>query len=167
MIFILSLPRSRSKWLSEFLRTEKCKTSHEESFRHDSLESLYDSGFDVVCDTGLILLWKELKGLIILIDRKIEEIYEDCEKIGLQTDVLPALREAFDEAKKSCICIPYEDLKKEDVCRMLFESVTKELFDRERWAKMDKEIILCDIEKLKDELKLNQHKYEKLYGKRG
>ena len=61
MIFILGLPRSRTKWLSEFLKTDKCKTAHEESIKHPTLESLYNSGYDVICDTGLVLLWRELK----------------------------------------------------------------------------------------------------------
>ena len=166
MIFILGLPRSRTKWLSEFLKTEDCKTSHEESFRHPSLESLYNSGFDVICDTGLIILCKKLDGLIILIDRPLEEVIESCNEIGLSTDILPELRKVFDEAKKYCICIPYEDLKKEAVCKLLFESVTNEKFDRDRWIEMDKNIIECDIGSIFKEVDNNKYNIEKLYGRR-
>lgn len=170
MIFILGLPRSRTAWLTEFLKTDKCKTSHEESLRHDSLESLYQSGFDVICDTGLILIWKELKGTVILIERSVQEVEDSLNEMGfpLMHNFLEMINDNIQEAKKCCLCIKYEDLKKEEICKDLFEMVTQEKFDHDRWVELDSKIIECDMNKLVDEIKEHPNNFlQKMYGKEG
>lgn len=169
MIFILGLPRSRTTWLTEFLKTDKCKTSHEESIRHDSLESLHQSGFDVICDTGLLLIWKELKGIVILIERPVQEVEGSLNEMGFPVprDFLEMMNDDLQEAKKYCFCINYYDLKREDVCKALFEFITQEKFDRDRWIEFNNRIIECDMNKLVEEIKANPHKLQMLYGKDG
>lgn len=169
MIYMLGLPRSRTKWLSVFLATDKCKTAHEESIHHASVESIEASGFDVICDTALIQKWKELNGKIILIERSIDDVEESLKEIGypIPRIMLDEFNECLQEAKKHYRCIQFDELKNEAVCKELFEEVTGEEFDRERWKNLNAQIIECSMLELVKDVSNNVNNLLQLYGKEG
>lgn len=169
MIYILGLPRSRTKWLSVFLETEKCKTSHEESMRHRSIESLENSGYDVVCDTALIQKWRDLKGKIILIERTLDDVEKSLKAIGypIPRNMLEEFNEHLQEAKKYHQCIMFDELKNESVCKAVFEDVTGEIFNRDRWKKLNNHKIECSMPDLVKEVIKNSENLSKMYGKVG
>ena len=96
-----------------------------------------------------------------------EDVKESVENIGLSTENLDLVKAALEEARLSCITIPYKKLDDEDVCRQLFQFVTKEPFDRKRWLNLKNKRIVCDIGNISKEVCANMHNIEKMYGKDG
>lgn len=144
--FVLAVPRSRTHWLSHFLTTPTCQVAHEDCYKYSSIDEMLQNMPDGIVDTALIIAWKELKGKIVIIDRDIE----DCIKSGLircsQFDghdpektkrTFYGLRKILEEAMLVHPVVKFEDLSNEEVCKSLFEYLTEEEFDAERWRAMN------------------------------
>lgn len=146
--FVLSMPRSRSFWLSKFLTTDKCRCEHDASIEYHSIQDMLEGDYDGMCDTALALRWRELRGYkVVVIIREYGACLESLEEMGLcDTPALRKIGACIEDAAKSFPHIRYDDLSDESVCRWLFEYLTEEKFDRERWLLMDREILTVSME---------------------
>ena len=145
--FVLGLPRSRTYWLSRFLSTPTCVVEHEAAMHYDSLDALHAGMKDGMCDTSLLLRWKDLKGKIVLIERPAAEVEESLNRLypnPRRKALLTCAWDALQEAKRSHHCIQYDDLRQEAVCQWLFEHLTEERFDRLRWKELDQLVLVAD-----------------------
>lgn len=163
--FILGLPRSRTYWLSKFLDTPTCKVEHDGSCNYSSVDDMHENMMDGICDTALVLHWRKLIGKVVVIDRDYSEVVESLKEIGLpESGFLKQIRDAVIEAKKVHTWIPYHFLQNENICKMLFEDMTGETFDRERWAIMDKQILTVPVQEELERFKAASANIHSFYG---
>ena len=162
---IFGYPRSRTKWLSEFLTTERTTCYHEPSVHWKNKDDI-SSFFKYrprcgVADSGLTLLWKDVvrripKCKIILVERNLEDALNSMnnllDKHGLECLNKNHYKQSYDKIQEikneiDCLVIPYESLKEENICRTVFEyCIPDEEFDSTRWVEMDKVNIQVEFE---------------------
>lgn len=148
--FVLALPRSRTLWLSKFLTTQKCTVEHDGSCEYRTVKEMLENMPDGNCDTALALRWRDLSGKIVIILRDFVEVKKELYSLGLLDEIfIEKVWNSLLEASKVCPTIYYEDLKKEDTCKWIFEYLTGEVFNKERWEELDKTIIQVNVEEEK------------------
>lgn len=163
--FVLAMPRSRTYWLSKFLTTDSCKVEHDGCCNYSSVEDMQKRMPDGNCDTALALLWRQLEGKVVLIDRDYDECLLELKKMGFDdSTTLRKIKWSLDEAKKVHPVIKFEDLGKEEVCKWLFEYLTEEPFDKERWSNMDKIIMQVSVKDEMERFKSNEENLRLMFG---
>lgn len=164
--FIIGLPRSRTYWLSQFLSSGDCVVEHDSSCEYASIDEMHSKMPQGICDTGLGLVWKQLKGRVIIVMRDYREVVASLNARGMQEN--PSLRDLHHsllEASQTHEVIGYNQLKKERVCRYLFESLTGLPFNRNRWARMDRTILTVDPYSEMVRFKHNEANIRNIYGR--
>lgn len=107
MFFILALPRSRTKWLSEFLTCRSVRCHHERIAQCQSIDELDTLGHDGTADTVGLPLWRQLYARYpfaryVLVRRDPDAVDASLRRHGLYVDV-PALGRIMDDA---CAALP-------------------------------------------------------------
>ena len=145
--YVLATPRSRSNWLSRFLSTPTCTVDHEGSYKYSNVEDMNNrDNPDGIVDTGLSLLWDKLQGKILIVRRNPEDCLKSlilrAKKFNLVRSE-DSLREelrignaCLDAAEAYHPSIGFDDLQNESACKEIFEYLTCEPFDRDRWLNM-------------------------------
>jgi hypothetical protein len=145
---VITLPRSRSTWLAEWLGAE-----HEALSRIGSLDELTVEG---IVDTGSALFfdalwhrWPDARYLFVF--RDMREIATSCERVGLPIDGLPALRTRQEVAYASVAGAPnvravhFHQLDDMDTLARLWSFLKGTKFDEGRAREMIGRNIQCDI----------------------
>lgn len=144
---ILSLPRSRSFWLSQFLSYRGTEVGHDLLVESKSIASFEDSLKKVAgsCETGAMLGWKLLVArhpswCYVVVHRRPEAVRESLAAKGI---TLPdgfleerfAMLEAFSRVR-GVLTVDYEDLSRASVCGEVFEFCLRRPFDQEWWQEL-------------------------------
>lgn len=102
MSFIIySLPRSMSTWLSHFLYEKDRPVYHEKSQEFSTPQQIKEflNGDCGICDTGLLLLWRDFyytRINTVLVVRDPKDVWKELDDIGL---AMPEkLREQYEKA---------------------------------------------------------------------
>ncbi len=151
---VFALPRSRTAWLSQFLSYGDWTCGHDQLRYMRSLDdvkawlSLEKTG---TCETGASPFWRLIHKYrsdlqIVTIRRPVEEVVESLVKAGLRTDpaivrkAMTGLDRKLDQIEgrlPNVLSIPFNSLKNETVCSVLFEHCTDYVHDAERWKLLD------------------------------
>lgn len=162
---ILGLPRSRTKWISEFLTYNDYYCGHDELTRVRQLEDveswLIQENTGSV-ETGAAPFWRlalhlksDLK--LVTIRRDPLECAYSAVKAGLTNDLDSTIRyfqyldKKLDqiERRTKCRSYKYEDLEKEEICKDLFEYLLPYKHDSKRWSVLNSINIQINIPALK------------------
>lgn len=175
--FILSLPRSRTAWLANFLTYEDSFCFHEALSTAGSIRGLRRmferTGKEIVgnSDCANILLLPRLMeefpdAKYVIIDRYAGDVAESLESVGLPYDEnVQMSKRLLDEAIQNldCLIIDYDYLD-EDACRELWNYCIGTEFDRKRWEMLDGMNITIDMEKMFDRIQSNREQINNLFG---
>jgi len=163
--FILGNCRSRTYWLSKFLATPGAKVGHDASCEFKNLDDLLSSDYDGFCDTALGVHWRDLPGKVIVIDRCYKESIKSLNKIGLgETWLTKRVSSALELAKEVYPSIQYNRLSNEATCKRLFEYLTGQPFNVERWKELSSTNLTAPIEAYRDRFTKHEANFEPLYG---
>lgn len=144
---IVSLPRSRTFWLSHFLSYGDVRCLHEPSIHFTSLADLaglLDRPNTGAADPMLTLLWERAKGyrqdlLLIAVRRAVSDVIASGEALGIRDPGVERLvwkiEAALSEAEKhsDTLAFDYSQLDSEEYCREIFERCTGRPFDLGWW----------------------------------
>lgn len=151
---VLSLPRSRSAWLSHFLSYRDWHCGHEQirymrSF--DDAKAWLGQPNTGSCETSAAPFWRlfmkwapDLK--IVTVRRPVEDVMKSLWSAGLQNNIetvrksMTALDKKLDQIEgrlPNVLSVQYEDLQDEETCASVFEHCLPYVHDHDRWAKMD------------------------------
>ncbi len=172
--FVVSLPRSRSCWLSTFLSYQTASISR--ICGHDLLvhsKSVADfrsqvESVDGTCETAIVEGWKVMKDLwpksrIVVIHRDLADIVQSCRKQGLEPnlDQLVQRKEMLDmlAAAPGVKNFNFVDLDKAEVCKEIFEFCLKLEFDVNWWSLLQAKNIQINMHMRMQEI---QERYEDL-----
>lgn len=159
---VLSLPRSRTTWLSRFLTYGDWSCSHEQLRHLRSLEDV-DAWFSQDCtgtaETAAAMWWRLIpEGVkIVTVRRPVAEVVDSLMALpGLSFDraVLEQTMAAHDrkldqiEARRDCLSVRYEDLADEATCAAIFEHCLPYTHDHAHWAAMEGQNVQCDMRAL-------------------
>lgn len=154
--FVLSLPRSRSKWLSEFLSYAGKRCGHDLLVECASAKDFAAAlaRVDGTCETGAVLGWRLLReewpdAKLITIHRPVEEVMWSFYKQGLQVnrfdmelraDMLQACAKS-----EGVLSFSYSSLANSDVCASIFAHCLDLSMEYDWWAEMSKKNIQIDL----------------------
>lgn len=152
--FILSLPRSRSYWLSQFLSYQGAKVGHDLSTLCGSVAELKARITAVAgtCETGAVLGWKvlleEFPGArMVVIQRSPFDVWNSLAALGLETDLQDLIHkwQLLRDCGKQTRAFSFSDLKSESACREIFEYCLQLEFDREWWLELRDRNLQVDL----------------------
>jgi hypothetical protein len=90
MFIIFALPRSRTKWLSEFLGQWPRRVEHDLALQCDSIAGFVDrlSALDGTVETGAMYGWRIAQrrlpqAKLVVVRRPVPEVYESLRRVGL------------------------------------------------------------------------------------
>lgn len=173
---IISLPRSRTAWLSVALTYGNSYCFHEPLLGCESVSDLKKK-FDAVqsdvvggADTGAILflnaIIKEIPDIrILLIDRNIEDCEASMEAMGFEDVDLSEVKAALDEAasREYVKVVKYEELSDPTVGMEIWQHcVGTNEFNMQRWKDLCKLDIQVNTEQFFQELNYQQASIELL-----
>lgn len=163
---IVALPRSRTKWLSEWLGFEgRYAVGHDLAVECSSIADFEDAldAVDGTVETGAMLAWRLLRqreGLrIATISRPLPEIVNSFLSKGVQVDVgeLIARAEMLEalQGQPGVKSFTFADLASESACATLWEFLLRRDFDFEWWAEMRGKNIQIDLAERISRLRAN------------
>lgn len=141
---VLSLPRSRSKWLSTFLSYGGREVGHDLAANCGSIAEFQQvlAKHSGSCETGAMLGWKLLLAQkdapkVVLIRRSVGEVLDSFAKFGIfPLEEEMYLRDAMLEAASKVpgvTSFSFEDLDSREACLWLFEKLLGTDFDDDWW----------------------------------
>lgn len=153
---VFSLPRSRSKWLSEFLTYGDSICGHDLAAYARSIEDFRRllSGVDGSCETGAVVGWKLLRlefpqARFVVVKRPLGEIIDSIRAKGFEPliEVLEQRAEMLDVLSQAPEVRTYEfkDLESPGTCREIFEFCLEQPFDVARWQHLASQNIQIDF----------------------
>jgi ribosomal protein S18 acetylase RimI-like enzyme len=158
---VLTLPRSRSAWLSRFLTYRDWHCGHDE-LRHmrqieDARSWLAQPATGTV-ETAVAPFWRLARHLrpdvrFVTIRRDPEEVAESIVRCGLASDLDATVRamRRLDhklgqiERRTGARSFRFEDLAREEVCADLFEHLLPYRHDSARWAELDRQNVQINV----------------------
>lgn len=178
--FILSLPRSRTAWLSVFLTYENSYCFHEGLVECESVSALprlfAATGKPVVgnSDCGNILFLDELRetfpdAKFVIVERPLAEVVDELHHMGLNNFDPETIEYAAHEltlARRTldALLIDYRDLD-ENVCRHIWQHCIGTPFDESRWRMLDGLDIQIILSKKLAAIRRNGSNLESLLGR--
>jgi hypothetical protein len=170
---VYALPRSRTKWLSEFLSYGNVKCLHEITMHAHTLETLQSiMGLQNIgiCDTGLVEFCKQIASSsqnanVLVIRRDVKDVAQSLLKFGIEAEgTLNKLNTFLDMAEKlpRAITINYSDLDNETSCKRAFEHCLGVAFDSDHWEQLRHKNIQVDMQQFIEEFAANYNGIENL-----
>lgn len=161
---ILSLPRSRSAWLSVFLGGAGRPVGHDigiECDTPDIFAERLNTELAGTCETGAAFAWPLIRRLVpglrtIVVWRNPIEVANSLERFGFR-DQLPEMlnRTAFLRSvatQDGVMSVNFGALALRTTCRAVYEFATQAPFDVEAWARLDAMNIQVDMRRRIDRL---------------
>ena len=152
---VLSLPRSRSAWLSHFLSYGDAVCGHEEIRRMrtlDDVKAWFSQPMIGSAETAAAPWWRLFPKVapdanIVIVRRPVDDVVESLSRIkGTAYDRI-ALRAAMeyharklDQVEARCdnvLSVNFADLETEATCRAVFEHCLPYSFDKAHWQALD------------------------------
>lgn len=174
--FVVSLPRSRSKWLSTFLsyKPKSLLCGHDMLVDCGSIADFQAAlrGVNGTCETALVVGWKIIRdrypdSKIIVIERDLADIVISCRRHGLEPDMnqLIERKEMLDMLSYApgVHSFPFAHLAHESVCKLIFEHLLEIDFDVEWWKSLKDKNIQIDLSKRQLELQSNFPRLRELH----
>lgn len=155
--FVLSLPRSRSKWMSEFLSYGGKLCGHDlvvDCASAGDFERALEQ-LDGTCETGAVLGWKVLRAKwprakFVTVHRPIGEIVRSFEILGLAVDFMDlAMKEQMLLAlsqSPGVVSITFDQLSSFEVCGAIFGHCLGMGLEYDYWAELNSKNIQIDME---------------------
>ena len=178
--FILSLPRSRTAWLANFLTYENSYCFHEGLLsckNISAMRQLFEStGKPTVgnSDCGNMLFLDELRddfpeAKFVIIDRPVDEVIDELHEIGLiyfDPKVMELTAQELAVAKRTmdALVVDYRDLD-ENACRHIWQYCIGTPFDEHRWRMLDGLDIQIILSKKLEAIRENEPNIESLMGR--
>lgn len=162
--FIVSLPRSRTAWLANYLTCGDSFCFHEGLMGCDSIKALKGkmeaTRFPIVgnSDCGNILFLEEImdefpEAKFVFIHRSPSEVEEELSRIGLPDNGLVAIEASRMNSYDSIgLHVEYEDLKNKSFCAEIYTYCTDQPFNQDRWEMLDKLDILIFVDRKIEEV---------------
>lgn len=162
---VLTLPRSRSTWLSKFLSYGDWSCGHDElqyTRQLEDVQSWLTQPMTGTVETAAAPFWRlalymrpDLR--IVTIRRDPIEAAKSAIKAGLGDNLndMITLFKYLDhklgqiELRTGCRSYRYEDLVREDTCKDLFEHLLPYKHENAHWSKLDRENIQIDVSAFK------------------
>lgn len=178
MFLILSLPRSRSAWMTHFLNYPLARppvtVGHDILIECDDVAQFIDSyrnGMTGTVETSAAPLWKIVRKelpdcKIVVVRRPLIEVYRSLEKHGYLFNLselaeLNELLEMISEMPRVCsIC--YEGLDSPGVCKWLFEYCLEIDFDFDWWLQLQGMNIQVDLKERMEQLERRKESMERV-----
>ncbi len=172
--FIVSLPRSRSCWLSTFLSYQTSSISrvcgHDLLVRCKSISEFREQVAEVdgTCETAIIEGWKIMRDLwpksrVVVIHRDLVSIVQSCRKLGLEPNLeqLIERKEMLDMLANApgVKSYQFEQLEDPAICKEIFEFCLKLEFDVNWWSLLQSKNIQINMPLRLQEI---QSRYEDL-----
>lgn len=157
---ILSLPRSRSAWLSRFLTYGGWHCGHDEAVRWRSMEDArawFSMDRTGSAETSIAPFWRLFPPHVRLVTvrRPVMEVVESCIRAGAPERARGRLETALrrhdrklDQIERrvpGLLRVEYADLASETVCARLFKHCLGLPHDSRRWSRLDRENIQIDF----------------------
>lgn len=169
--FVLSLPRSRSKWLSEFLSFGGRRCGHDLIVECGGSEEFAEAleGFEGSVETGAMLGWRGLRdrwpqAKILTVHRPIGEVYWSFRKLGLEISLEQlALREQMLLAcakSRGVMSVTFDQLNNFDACAGVFGHCLELGLEYDYWAEMNAKNIQIDMGERLARLAMNAPRLE-------
>lgn len=178
--FILSLPRSRTAWLANFLTYENSYCFHEgllEGSNAAALSRLFAStGKPIVgnSDCGNILFMDELRASfpeakLVIVERPLGEVVDELNDMGLNNydpKLLERAEDLLSLAKQwlDALVLNFNDLD-ESACRHIWHHCIGTPFDENRWRMLDGLDIQIILSKKLEAIRRNGANLESLIGR--
>lgn len=164
---ILSLPRSRSKWLSTFLSPEGRRCGHDLIVKCRSVSD-FEAALAPLsgsCETGGMVGWKLIRQLmpevrLFVVRRPTEEVLGSFARLGFAVD--PQLLEERAAMLDACsqaagvTTIPFSALSSFDICKALFEKTLDLEMEEDWWLGLSSRNIQIDIAQRAREIEANR-----------
>lgn len=156
--FVLSLPRSRSAWMSHYLSYDGARVGHDTLVECDNvaqfLSQFSESGLAGSCETGAMVGWRLLKqklpeARICVVLRDVADVAVSLAKQGLLVDTRElearaAMLEMLAE-QPGVLVLEYDELSLPEVAGALFEFCLERPFDFGWWERMENINIQLDF----------------------
>jgi len=153
---VMSLPRSRSFWMSNFLsyRTKEC--AHDllvECRSVNEFETKFKS-YDGSCETAAMVGWKLLvhrfpKLRIVVIKRPVEQVVQSVRNLGYIIDEQFLIgRDLMLDAVSNLpgtMTVEYDALEDEKTCASIFEFCNRVPHDHEWWSELSRMNLQIDF----------------------
>ena len=167
---ILSLPRSRTAWLSHFLSYNQQFCAHDISLDSKSVGDLWArlGYFRGTVETGAAFAWPLFvgKAKVFVVRRPVAEVDASFRLMGLEVPLDELERRAADLDTASEVVgvrtIQHRALADENVCAWLFEQCLGLPFDRGWWAALAGVNIQLDMAKRFEKIRANHPQIERL-----
>lgn len=172
---VYALPRSRTYWLSHFLTYRDWNCGHDQLRYCRSLEdvtawlSLPCTG---TCETAAAPFWRLAKDIkSVVIRRPVEEVVDSVIRQGFKLDRaqftkhIQWLNRKLDQIEcrvPNVLSVSFDELKKESVCKRVFEFCLPYPHDHRWWAKLAKLNLQIDMHHLMRYVAANQTQLDKL-----
>ena len=149
--FILSLPRSRSAWLANFLTYENSFCFHEALIDNDPIdlpELFKSTGKEIVgnSDCGNALFLDEILNTfqdtrLVIVHRPIDEVFMSLDKMGplfSERENVMSAKNKIDVISKTCkhLSVDFHDMSV-NVCKSIWGYCIGSEFDSQRWRMLD------------------------------
>ena len=159
---ILSLPRSRTTWLSRFLTYGDWVCGHEEA-RHmrsiDDIRTWFTQPNVGSVETAVAPFWRMIEKIapnanLVTIRRPVADVVESLLAVPgckFDRDHLTAAMHRHDrkldqiERRTGALQIPYDSLRRAEVCRMIWRMCLSHQWDYEHWSALAQENVQCDL----------------------
>lgn len=174
---IVSLPRSRTAWLANFLTYGQSFCYHEGLLGCSNIEQfkkrLESTGTEISgnSDCGNVFFLDRIKELIpdiriVVIKRDLEEVMSSLDAMGDQfgyRETVVAAAELIDKSQHyhSALTIDFNDIG-EDACKIIWEYCTGSVFNRNRWEMLDGINMEIDTHKKLKSMRDNQDQINEL-----
>ena len=145
---ILSLPRSRTAWLSRFLSYGDWACGHDE-LRHcrslDDVKSWFSQENTGTCETAAAPFWRLIpEGVkVVVIRRPVDDVVQSLARFGVDPAVsVPLMRRLdaklgqIEKRVPGVLSVQFAELEREDVCARVFEHCLPYRHDPAWWGKL-------------------------------
>jgi hypothetical protein len=177
---VLSLPRSRSAWLSRFLTYGDWVCGHEELRHFRSLEDVnlwFDQPFTGSAETAAAPWWRLLEKFapdarVVVVRRSVEAVFDSLMALpGVQYDpavLMPLLAQLdckLDQVAArvaNVLSVNFDDLNDESVCAAVFEHCLPYKHDHDHWAALAPQNVQANMPALMRYMRAHQPALAKL-----
>lgn len=164
--FVLSLPRSRSKWLSEFLSFAGRTCGHDliVDCKSEKEFEIAVERYDGTCETGAMLGWKVLRtrwpnARIVTVHRPIIEVYRSFRAMGIEVSLDDlAIKEQLLLAcaqSPGVLSVTFDQLESFEICGAIFAHCLDLGLEPDYWSEMSRRNIQIDMRARIEKLQRN------------
>jgi GNAT superfamily N-acetyltransferase len=154
---VFGLPRSRTRWLAEFLTYDGVECRHDSLAQAPSLKHLLaqlDNPAMGLVETGLMLGWQMVRARFpdcrfVVVRRPLDAVKDSLQRFGwaFEPGHLELMDAALDEIAEQpgTLSVDFAELEQEEICRLVFEHCLRRPFDRDHWAALAEQNIQIDM----------------------